>query len=140
MCIIQNDKNVNISCSVCRDYQVDYQSLLWRMLCGKRLRGARFCRNFNFAYGTLDFFARVTRIHLRITDRSVSDLYGEDHRFYLFLKQRYGIYTHEICYNSIVDDTERVIQEICQLVTSRGGVTHDLNLYWKGHLVKASSL
>ena len=95
--------------------------MMWKMLKGKQMEGAKFRRQFNIEPYILDFYCPEYRICIELDGDGhySADGYEHDQKRNTYLYEKYGITTLRYENKDVFQFPETICKQICELIKAK---------------------
>ena len=104
-----------------RTHGTSAEAMMWKMLKGKQMEGAKFRRQFNIEPYILDFYCPEYRICIELDGDGhyCADGYEHDQKRNTYLYEKYGITTLRYENKDVFQFPETICKQICELIKGK---------------------
>ena len=104
-----------------RTHGTSAEAMMWKMLKGKQMEGAKFRRQFNIEPYILDFYCPEYRICIELDGDGhySADGYEHDQKRNTYLYEKYGITTLRYENKDVFQFPETICKQICELIKAK---------------------
>ena len=104
-----------------RTHGTSAEAMMWKMLKGKQMEGAKFRRQFNIEPYILDFYCPEYRICIELDGDGhySADGYEHDQKRNTYLYEKYGITTLRYENKDVFQFPETICKQICELIKGK---------------------